>query len=228
VDVVTLEGVSYHYTGAPEQVVLRDCDLRVARGDFVTLVGPSGSGKSTLLNIVGLLDRPVSGRYLLDGDDMTTVSEKQRTRVRGNKIGFVFQAFQLLEERTCLENVMMSDLYRGYGRAQSQESAALQLERVGLASLSTRLPTALSGGQRQRVAIARALAAHPSLLLCDEPTGNLDSESTASVLELFGELNRKGVTILLITHDPGVAEAGNRQVSILDGALSETSRGLVK
>lgn len=219
--VVELDNVTRRYPGPPETTALDGCALRVDESDFLTVVGPSGSGKSTLLNIVGLLDSPTSGRYLLRGNDTSNMTEGERARLRGELIGFVFQSFQLLEQRTCLENVAMADLYTGATQAESNANALEMLDAVGLGTRAESLPTQLSGGQRQRVAIARALAGHPAILLCDEPTGNLDSHTADTVLELLSDLNRNGVTIMLITHDPDIATIGNRTIGILDGAVRE-------
>lgn len=219
--VIDLRSVSRVYEGFPPVPALVGCDLRVNRGDFLTIVGPSGSGKSTLLNLLGLLDRPTSGTYLLEGSDVATLTEQQRTAVRGRRIGFVFQSFQLLSHRSALENVMMALLYRGSSRADQAAAGTEALTNVGLGHMLHTLPSRMSGGERQRVAVARALAGGPSLLLCDEPTGNLDSATAQSILELFIDLNQAGIAIVLITHDPGVAERGNRTVIIRDGVVSE-------
>ncbi|WP_091228100.1 ABC transporter ATP-binding protein [Microbacterium sp. 3J1] len=221
--VVELHEVSRVYAGPPEVRALEASSVTIDEGDFVTIVGPSGSGKSTLLNILGLLDKPTSGTYSLRGSDVTLLSENERARVRGTDIGFVFQSFHLLEQRTCLENVMLSDLYNGTSERESRERANHALHAVGLGEYDQRLPTELSGGQQQRVAIARALASDPAVLLCDEPTGNLDSATAAAILALFDELNASGRTVVLITHDAEVASHGNRTLHMLDGTLSETS-----
>jgi len=219
--VVELRGVSREYEDKRGTIALRNCTLTVNDGDFLTVVGPSGSGKTTLLNIVGLLDSPTSGSYALRGSDTSSMSEKIRSRTRGEMVGFVFQSFQLLEQRSCLENVMLADLYTGASERDSRSNALRALESVGLADRAGSLPTELSGGQRQRVAIARALAGDPAILLCDEPTGNLDSRTAESILALFLALNETGATIMLITHDRAVASLGNRRVEMLDGVLSE-------
>jgi putative ABC transport system ATP-binding protein len=221
--VVELWGVSRKYEGPPETVALRDCTLRVSEGDFVTVVGRSGSGKSTLLNIVGLLDAPTSGEYFLRGQNMTAVGESRRARERGQAIGFVFQSFQLLEHRTCVENVMLSDLYGGISQQDSRNAATAALHSVGLGDRLESRPTELSGGERQRVAIARALSGRPAILLCDEPTGNLDSRTAETILQLIHSLNREGATIMLVTHDPGIAQLGNRQIAILDGRVADVT-----
>jgi putative ABC transport system ATP-binding protein len=222
--VVQLTGVARTYEGFPPVEALKPCDLTIERGDFLTVVGPSGSGKSTLLNLIGLLDRPTSGSYVLDGVDVGPLDERQRTAIRGHRIGFVFQTFQLLPHRPALENVMMATLYRASARGDRLASAREALHGVGLAHRIGALPSRMSGGERQRVAIARALAGNPSLLLCDEPTGNLDSATAESVLDLFSQLNAHDITIVLITHDGEVAARGNRTVDIRDGRLTELSR----
>ncbi|AUG78592.1 macrolide ABC transporter ATP-binding protein [Kitasatospora sp. MMS16-BH015] len=223
--VIELSGVGLTYPGPPTVTALHTCDLTVRRGEYVTVVGPSGAGKSTLLNIVGLLDAPTSGRYLLDGVDVATLPDAGRTALRGGRIGFVFQSFHLLPHRTALENVELSMVYQRVPRHARRTRAVDALERVGLGHRMATLPTRLSGGERQRAAIARALAAQPSLLLCDEPTGNLDSDTTASILDLFDRLHQDGMTIVMITHDPQVAHRAHRTVTIRDGRLAETTSG---
>lgn len=222
--VVELEGVSRLYPGPPPVHALTSCSLGFEEGDFITVVGPSGSGKSTLLNILGLLDQPSTGRYLIRGEDVTALPEAQRARVRGTELGFVFQSFHLLEQRSCLENVMLADLYNGVPERESRERAHAALDAVGLGTLGARMPTELSGGQQQRVAIARALAADPAVLLCDEPTGNLDSGTATAILALFDDLNAAGRTVVIITHDPEVAGHGNRTLHMLDGTVTEMER----
>ena len=221
-DVVTLDDVWRVFPSEPPVEALRAVDLRVAAGDYVAVVGPSGSGKSTLLNVVGLLDRPTRGEYLLDGIDTATLTDRQRAALRGRRIGFVFQSFHLLSHRTVEENVMLAEVYRGGKQRRGRHGRAVAaLERVGLAHRLGFLPTRLSGGERQRVAIARAIVGEPSLLLCDEPTGNLDSATTASVLELFDELRAQGLTVMIITHDADVAAHAERRVEMVDGRLRE-------
>jgi putative ABC transport system ATP-binding protein len=219
--VIAMRGVGLTYPGPPAVPALRPADLSVARGEYVTVVGPSGSGKSTLLNVTGLLDRPTEGRYELDGIDVGTMPEKRRATVRATRIGFVFQAFHLLLYRTATENVALALLYGGVPIKQRTAAARAALDRVGLAHRAEALPATMSGGERQRVAIARALVHGPSLLLCDEPTGNLDSGTAASVLDLFDGLHADGMTIMMITHDPNVAIRGERTVTIRDGVLHE-------
>ncbi|MDW5327203.1 ABC transporter ATP-binding protein [Plantactinospora sp. KLBMP9567] len=200
---------------------LKATDLKVARGEYVALIGPSGSGKSSLLNIIGLLDRPTQGTYLLDGRDVDRLSESARAAVRGYKIGFVFQAFHLLSHRTLEDNVALAMLYRGTPPSARLSTARAALHRVGLGHRSGALPTQLSGGERQRVAIARAVAGEPPLLLCDEPTGNLDSRTADSIMNLITDLHRSGLTIVMITHDLDIAARAGRVVSIRDGKVRE-------
>jgi ABC-type lipoprotein export system ATPase subunit len=208
--VLELREVSRTFGSDPPVRALRDMDLLVYPGDWVAIVGPSGSGKSTLLNILGCLDRPTGGTYLIDGVDVAGLSENERTATRAGSIGFVFQAFHLLGHRTALENVMLAEMYAGGERAGRRERALNALERVGMAHRRDFLPTRLSGGEQQRVAIARALLGSPRLLLCDEPTGNLDSSSTESLMLLFDALARQGLTLIVVTHDEDVATPARR------------------
>lgn len=200
---------------------LRGVDLDVAEGERVSVVGASGSGKSTLLNIIGCLDQPTAGRYWLDGVDTAGLGDRERAGLRSAQIGFVFQSFHLMSYRTVLENVMLADVYRGGDRAGRAGRARRALDAVGVGDRADALPTQLSGGQRQRVAIARAVVNRPRLLLCDEPTGNLDSTTTTAILGLLSELSTLGLTIVMITHDPGVAEWSERTVHIADGLIQE-------
>lgn len=220
--VIEFERVSRTYAGPPAVQALRPADLTIRSGDYVTVVGPSGSGKSTFLNLAGLLDLPSCGVYRLDGIDVAKLSERQRSSVRAQRIGFVFQAFHLLTHRSALENVVLAMLYSGVPRAERVARARDALDSVGLTHRTYALPSTMSGGERQRVAIARALVNRPSLLLCDEPTGNLDSATAASVLELMGALNQQGMTLVVVSHDHGVAARGNRVVTIRDGILGDT------
>jgi len=219
--VMEFDEVALTYPGSPPVEALKPCHLAVERGDYLAVVGPSGSGKSTFLNIAGLLDVPTQGRYLLDGTDTTALREADRTALRGRRIGFVFQAFHLVPHRSAVENVTLSMLYAGTPRRERRERALEALHRVGLDHRADALPIRMSGGERQRVAIARALVARPSLLLCDELTGNLDSATAESVLTLLDELHRDGMTLLVITHDPVVAARAARRVTIRDGVLTE-------
>lgn len=223
--VVELQGITRTFPGEPPTEVLRGIDLQVMPGDYLSIVGPSGSGKSTLLNLLGLLDRPTDGHYILDGFDTAELTDKQRTGLRGQRIGFVFQAFHLLSHRSVTENVMISQLYRRVSRSKRRKDAVAALERVGLGHRLNAVPTTLSGGERQRVAIARAIVTRPSLLLADEPTGNLDTATSESILELFDELHRAGHTLLVITHDTEVSLRAERSVRMLDGLLTEQVRG---
>jgi len=217
--VLVMRQVGLTYPGPPPVFALRPTDLVVEAGAYVTIVGPSGSGKSTFLNVAGLLDRPTEGTFLLDGIDVGGLREAERTGLRGSRIGFVFQSFHLLPYRTATENVAIAQLYAGTPRKERLATAREALDRVGLAHRRHALPATLSGGERQRVAIARALANTPSLLLCDEPTGNLDTVTTQEILELLDELHASGITLIAITHDPNVAARGERTITIRDGRL---------
>ncbi|MEW1792743.1 ABC transporter ATP-binding protein [Streptomyces niveus] len=219
--VVELRGVGLTYPGPPPVEALRPCELTVRRGDFVTVTGPSGAGKSTFLNLVGLLDTQTCGTYLLDGLDTGALGDVDRTALRGRRIGFVFQSFHLLNYRTAVENVALALVYRKMKRARRVASARKALARVGLEHRMDALPSTLSGGERQRVAIARALVGEPSLLLCDEPTGNLDTATASSILSLLDELNGAGLTLVVITHDAAVARRGGRTLEIRDGRMTE-------
>jgi putative ABC transport system ATP-binding protein len=219
--VVSMRAVSRSFPGTPPVVAVHDIDLEIRSGDYLSIVGPSGSGKSTLLHIIGLLDQPTSGTYLLDGSDTTSTSERERARLRGTRIGFVFQAFHLLTYRTVLENVALGVVYAGAPRRGRADKAMAMLDRVGMGHRRHASPSTLSGGERQRVAIARALLGEPSLLLADEPTGNLDSASTAAVLDVFDELHADGITVAVITHDVQVSSRAKRSVRIVDGKLEE-------
>jgi putative ABC transport system ATP-binding protein len=213
---IELDGVTrtYRRPGGEPVEALRDVSLRIERGDFVAVVGTSGSGKSTLMNVLGLLDRPDAGRYLLDGEDVSALDVERQARTRNRRIGFVFQAFHLLPRTSALENVELPLLYSD--RAQIAGLGRRALESVGLLDRLDHRPSELSGGQQQRVAIARALVNEPDLLLADEPTGNLDARSAAEVMELFAAVNRAGRTVVLVTHDPAVA-AHCRRVARLEG-----------
>lgn len=218
--VVDLADVSRTYqAGAVEVPALREATIRIEAGEYVSIVGPSGSGKSTLLNILGLLDRPTGGVYRLEGTDVWSLPEATRTSIRGDRVGFVFQAFHLLPHRTVRENVHLSMLYSNVGRGERNRRAEEALERVGLSHRIDFTPIQLSGGERQRVAIARAIVSRPRLLLCDEPTGNLDSSTSGTILDLFDDLRRDGLTLVVITHDEDVSSHAERRVSIIDGTL---------
>jgi len=221
--IIELRGLGRRFGTDPPLDALVDVNLQVQQGEWLAIAGPSGSGKSTLLNVVGLLDVQTSGSYWFDGIDVAGLRDSQRAGLRSRAIGFVFQSFHLIAHRTVLENVMISDVYRKCPRRERGERATAALAHVGLSRRADYLPTRLSGGERQRAAIARAIMGSPRVLLCDEPTGNLDSGTTASILELFAELNHGGLTIVTITHEPDVAARANRRVRIVDGRLEDPS-----
>ena len=207
--------------GEVEVYALRGASLAVERGEMMTIMGPSGSGKSTMMNIIGCLDQPTSGMYLLEGEDVSRLHDDQLAAIRNQQIGFVFQTFNLLARTTALENVMLPLIYAGVGRAERQKRAQEALETVGLGHRLDHLPTELSGGQQQRVAIARALVNNPSIILADEPTGNLDSKSGEEVMVVLQELNREGsMTVVLVTHDPTIAQHTERIIHLHDGEIT--------
>ena len=220
--VIDISGVRKTYaSGAISFEALRGISLRVYLGDYVAVMGPSGSGKSTLMNILGCLDVPTSGTFLFAGDDVAGMSQDQLALVRNRRIGFVFQQFNLLASRPAWRNVELPMIYAGVGRHERRTRAVEALARVGLADRLDHRPGEMSGGQQQRVAVARALVTEPDLILADEPTGNLDSASSAEALDLLAALNAQGRTIVLITHDRVVAERANRVVTIRDGLLTD-------
>jgi putative ABC transport system ATP-binding protein len=223
--VVELAGVTRTFPGSPPVEAVKKVSLTVAEGDYMAIVGPSGSGKSTLLHILGCLDTPTAGTYRLLGLDVGTLSDGLRTSLRGSEVGFVFQAFHLLPYRTVLENVMTGLVYNRTPRRTRRRLSAEALERVGLGHRLDFTPRQLSGGERQRVAIARAVAGQPSLLLCDEPTGNLDTTTTASLLDLFDDLRNDGLTLMVITHDQAVSRRAERRIEMIDGVLAEEAAG---
>lgn len=201
--------------------VLKDINLNVEEGEYLAIMGPSGSGKSTLMNIVGCLDRATKGEFILDGKQVQEMKDNDLADLRLHTIGFVFQTFQLLPRQSALENVALPLIYAGIGKSERIKMAAAALDKVGLSDRMEFLPNQLSGGQKQRVAIARAMVNNPKLLLADEPTGALDSKSSRQVMELFQKLNEEGVTVVMITHDSGVAKCAKRIVDIFDGEISE-------
>lgn len=210
-----------YYVGGEDLTVLHHIDLSIRKGEYLSVLGPSGSGKSTLMNIVGCLDTPTKGEYLLDGERIDEMSEKQLAYVRNRKIGFIFQSSQLLPRLDAQKNVELPLIYAGVGPRERAKRAKEVLERVGLSERIHHYPNQLSGGQQQRVAIARALVTNPDILLADEPTGALDQATGRQVMALFDELNREGRTILMITHDLGIAKYARRVVHIIDGVLTE-------
>ncbi len=215
-----IEGLSKTYkTGDVDLRILNNVALTVSAGEFVAIMGPSGSGKSTFMNVLGCLDRPTGGTYILDGVEVTTLSEKELAQVRNKKIGFVFQSFNLLPRATAQRNVELPMLYAGIGAGERKRRAEEALKRVGLGKRLDHKPNQLSGGQRQRVAIARALVNRPAIVLADEPTGNLDSQSTREIMAIFQELHAQGVTIVLVTHETDIGQHAERIVTFRDGQI---------
>jgi putative ABC transport system ATP-binding protein len=214
---------TYHLE-ALDVPVLKQIDLSIASGEYVAIMGASGSGKSTLMNIIGCLDRPTSGRYILDSRDLTTLDDDELADIRNQYIGFVFQQFNLLPRLTALENVMLPMIYANVSRLQRVNSATVALEQIGLGDRLTNRPGQLSGGQQQRVAIARALVNHPALVLADEPTGALDSKTSQDIMNLLTELNQQGTTIAIVTHDATVAAQTNRVIQMQDGVIVEAEK----
>ncbi len=224
-EVFIMEGIcKSYYTGYEELKVLKHVNLEVNKGEFISILGPSGSGKSTLMNIIGCLDTPTSGKYTLSGVDISKMDEIELAKIRNKEIGFVFQSFFLLSRLTAWQNVELPLVYSGIAKNKRQEMAVEMLYEVGLSDKINNLPNQLSGGQQQRVAIARALVTDPSILLADEPTGALDQKTGISIIKYFEKLNKKGKTIVVITHDIKVASYANRTFNILDGKLSERGR----
>jgi putative ABC transport system ATP-binding protein len=218
-----MKNVSKIYrTDTVETHALREFSLIVDEGEFVSVTGPSGSGKTTFLNIAGLLEELTGGTYELDGRDISSLSDKERSRVRNEKIGFIFQSFNLIPELNVFDNVDVPLRYRGFDAAERKKRIIESLERVGLASRLQHLPAQLSGGQQQRVAIARALAGEPRFLLADEPTGNLDSQMADSVLDLLAEINETGTTIIMVTHELALADRAKRNIFVRDGSVSDS------
>ena len=220
---IQLERVFKTYDSGENAVqALRGIDLQIDAGEFLSIIGPSGSGKSTLMHILGCLDTPSEGRYWLDGEDVASMTGKQLARIRNRKLGFVFQTFNLLPRATIWKNVELPLLYAGMESDERRERALQALERVGLANRAKHRPNELSGGQRQRVAIARALVNQPSLILADEPTGNLDQKTGSDIVRLFEEVAAGGQTIILVTHDPVIAARTQRRVRIVDGLIADS------
>jgi putative ABC transport system ATP-binding protein len=225
---IRLDGIKkVFYTDEVETHALAGIHLEIQQGEYVAIAGPSGCGKSTLLAILGLLDTPTEGTYLLNGNQVANLSLSERARVRNREIGFIFQSFNLIGDLTVFENVELPLIYRGMKAAERRERANAALERVGMAHRSKHLPSQLSGGQQQRVAVARAVAGQPSILLADEPTGNLDSKNGEAVMELLRELHRAGATICMVTHDPRYAAHADRSVHLFDGRIVEESVAVI-
>ncbi len=217
---IRLAGITKHYRMGDEEVrALDGVDLHIGRNEYVALIGPSGSGKSTLMNLIGCLDTPTDGTYVLNGRDTSSMDDVELARVRNQEIGFVFQSFHLLPRLTVLDNVCQPLVYRGLPRAERQRLAMRALEQVGLGNRTSHRPNQLSGGQRQRVAVARALVGRPSILLADEPTGNLDSRTSAEIMALFDELHASGQTVVVVTHEPDIAAHCRRTIRIGDGRI---------
>jgi len=217
---IELSGVTKSYDQGEMQVnALRGVDLSIGRAELVAIIGPSGSGKSTLMHILGCLDQPTTGTFLLDGEDVSAMSSFQLARIRNQKIGFIFQTFNLLPKASLLRNVELPMLYGGVSASERRERAMVALSRVGLEQRAAARPSELSGGQRQRVAIARAIVMNPSLILADEPTGNLDTKTGNEILQIFDDMHAAGHTIAIVTHDPRIAERCHRVIRIEDGAI---------
>lgn len=217
---IEVKGVSKAYRMGKEQVVaLRDVSLKIDKGEFVAIIGPSGSGKSTLMHIVGGLDSPSVGSVFIEGNDISKLKDKMLSKYRNDKIGFVFQAFNLENSQTALENVMMPLIFAGVSKKERKKRASEALEQVGLAKFAKHKPNEMSGGQRQRVSVARALVNNPEIIFADEPTGNLDSKSGEAIMELFKEINKKGYTVIMVTHNPMEANKAKRVIKIMDGQI---------
>ena len=221
---IDLRNINKTYrNGDQELKVLKNINLTVEEGEFVAIMGPSGSGKSTLMNIIGMLDRPSTGEYFLENEDVANLGDKKLAKVRNNQIGFVFQQFFLLSKLNALQNVELPLIYAGVSQGSRKNLAKQYLEKVDLGTRMTHLPSELSGGQKQRVAIARALANNPSIILADEPTGALDTKTGEQIMELLTELNAEGKTIIMVTHEPEIAAYAKRQIVIRDGVISSDS-----
>ena len=228
--IVKLENITKVYGfGEASTLALDDVSLEIKKGEFVAIMGPSGSGKSTLMNMIGLLDRPTTGSYHLAGDDVSVYKDKQLAHVRRDKIGFVFQSFNLLPRLNALENVSLPLVYKAFNKVKRLNKAADFLKKVGLEDRQYFMPNQLSGGQVQRVAVARALVNNPSIILADEPTGNLDTASSTNIMELLQEINKGGNTIVMITHNPELAKYATRTINMIDGRIdSDTGAGKPK
>jgi putative ABC transport system ATP-binding protein len=223
--VIELRGVEKHYQMGDTLVkALQGIDLKIFPGDYISILGPSGCGKSTMLNILGCLDQPSVGQYFLDGLDVSKLSDDDLSQVRGKKLGFIFQSYNLIQQLTVVENIEVPLYYQGVSEKESREIAVELATRVGLGTRLDHRPTELSGGQQQRVAIARALSNDPSVILADEATGNLDSKSGGDILEIFDQLNADGKTLILITHDEGMSQRTSRTIRLKDGEIASDKR----
>lgn len=213
--------VKNYYIGTITVEALRSLDIDIKRNEYVAIMGPSGSGKSTLMNLVGALDTPTSGEYILNGTDVSKMDDNRLAEIRNQEIGFIFQTFNLLPRYTALENVMLPLIYAGVPKSERIERATTTLAEVGLADRMDHRPNELSGGQRQRVAVARALVNKPSIILADEPTGNLDSKTSVDIMKLFGDIHSKGNTIILVTHEESIARYAHRIIRLFDGEIDK-------
>lgn len=211
--------VKNYYIGSITVEALRSIDIEIGTNEYVAIMGPSGSGKSTLMNLIGALDTPTSGEYILNGTDVSKMDDNRLAEIRNQEIGFIFQTFNLLPRYTALENVTLPLIYAGMGKSQRVEKAKKTLDEVGLGDRMDHRPNELSGGQRQRVAVARALVNNPSIILADEPTGNLDSKTSIDIMKLFGEIHTLGNTIILVTHEESIARYAHRIIRLLDGEI---------
>jgi putative ABC transport system ATP-binding protein len=210
-----------YQTGKTEFKALNNVSLKIQKGDFVSIMGPSGSGKSTLMNIIGCLDRPTSGTIIIDGENISSVGDNQLAEIRGRKIGFIFQKFNLMPTMSALKNIALPMVFLGSPKSEREQRASELLNKVGLTNWATHRPSELSGGQQQRIAIARALTNNPSIILADEPTGNLDTKTGDQIMEILVSLNKEGKTILLVTHEASLKRFANRIVNMIDGKISE-------
>ena len=221
-NVIDIKGITRNFQLGQETVkVLKEIDLTIEKGEYVAFMGPSGSGKSTLMNLLGCLDTPTSGSYILNGADVSTMTDDQLAEIRNKEIGFVFQTFNLLPRTTALDNVALPMIYAGKSKTERNERAAEVLKNVGLADRMDHKPNQLSGGQRQRVAVGRALVNKPSIILADEPTGNLDSKTSVEIMSLFDEIHAAGNTVILVTHEEDIAEHAHRVIRLRDGVIEK-------